>query len=76
VRLVISYDPESGCAYVRVGASRYSARTVELDSDTWVDYDEEGDVIGVEFIGVSTPEVVELAPRRSVTIVPVRKELL
>jgi uncharacterized protein YuzE len=75
VRLVVSYDPESGCAYIRVGAPRYSDRTVELDDDTWVDYDEAGDVIGVEFIGVSAPEIVELR-RRQTADVPVEGDLL
>jgi uncharacterized protein YuzE len=75
VRLVVSYDPEAGCAYVQVGAFRYSDRTVELDSDTLVDYDERGDVVGVEFLGVSTPEITVLR-RRQIADVPLEGDML
>lgn len=81
MRLVITFDPEAGCAYVSVGAPRRAAATRELDEDTSVDYDENGEVTGVEFIGVSTPELVILEPRpervrRRFTDVTLKGELL
>ena len=63
----VTYDPEAGAAYVYLGPARFSARTAELDSDcsVMVDYDEHGEVIGIEILGVSQPELEVYAPRRS-----------
>jgi uncharacterized protein YuzE len=81
MRLLITYDPEAGAAYVYVGAPGYSARTVELDDSTMADYDETGEVIGVEFLGVSMPVLeilgsVTRLPRRSRQTLKVKDELL
>lgn len=76
VRLLITYDPEAGCAYVQVGAFRYSDRQVELDDDTIADYDERGDIIGIEFIGVSEPELAFASRVPKTVNVPVKGDLL
>lgn len=63
MRLRVTYDPESGCACVYVGAARRVKRSVELDEDTVADYDANDQVVSIEFIGVSTPEFELLSGR-------------
>lgn len=70
MRLRIAYDPEAGCAYVMMGAPRKVRRTVELDDDVWADYDDDNQVIGIEFLGVSTPELTIYEPGEFVTRPP------
>lgn len=76
MRLLITYDPEAGCAYLQVGAFRYSERQVELDDDTIADYDERGDIIGIEFLGVGQPELVIASGVPKTVDVPVKGDLL
>lgn len=70
MRLRVTYDPEVGAAYILIGGPRRVSRTVELDEDTWADYDSEDQVIGIEFLSVSEPEVVILHPGQGVTKPP------
>lgn len=78
MRLRVTYDPEAGCAYAYIGARRRVKRTVELDEDTMADYDENDQIIGIEFIGVSTPEFELLSAefRRAQEDVKVKGEVL
>jgi uncharacterized protein YuzE len=50
----LKYDLNIGALYVRL-ADRPVARTRELDDNTFIDLDEDGDVIGIEVISIGHP---------------------
>ncbi len=66
MKLHLELDRQADAAYVRV-ASRPVSKTKELDSQRIVDYDAQGEVVGLEF----------LAPSRGVDLsdLPYRQEL-
>ena len=49
----VQYDPEADAVYVRLREPRGSIRTDRVDERRLADYDERGDVIGVELLSVS-----------------------
>jgi uncharacterized protein YuzE len=49
----VSFDPEADAVYVDLREPHGRVRTRELDRRRRVDYDERGDVCGVEFLFVS-----------------------
>jgi uncharacterized protein YuzE len=48
----LTFDPEADALYVRLRDGAY-ARSVELDDRRRIDYDQDGEPIGVEMLGVS-----------------------
>ncbi|MGH3227308.1 MAG: DUF2283 domain-containing protein [Streptosporangiaceae bacterium] len=50
----LKYDLNIGALYVAL-ADRPVARTRELDDNTFIDLDEDGDVIGIEVISIRHP---------------------
>ena len=52
--LYITYDADADAVYVRLASPELDvADTREVDWQRTVDYDENGELIGVEFLGVS-----------------------
>ncbi len=52
--MFISYDTDADAVYVKLRTDiAHSAETREIDWQRYVDYDEQGQLIGVEFLGVS-----------------------
>lgn len=50
---MMSYDPVSDCAYIGTGIPYIKIeKTVSLNENVNIDYDERGRVVGVEIIGV------------------------
>ncbi|MDP3728890.1 MAG: DUF2283 domain-containing protein [bacterium] len=47
----ISYDPEADAMYIRLKQSK-SHKTVEVNEYTLLDYDKEGNLIGIEILFV------------------------
>jgi uncharacterized protein YuzE len=50
----LAYDLNIGALYVRL-ADRPVARTRELDHNTFIDLDSDGDVIGIEVVSIRHP---------------------
>jgi uncharacterized protein YuzE len=50
----LKYDLNIGALYVRL-ADRPTARTREIDDNTFIDLDEDGDVVGIEIISIAHP---------------------
>ena len=50
----LKYDLNIGALYVRL-ADRPVARTREIDDNTFIDLDEDGDVVGIEVISIAHP---------------------
>ena len=50
----VTYDEEADAIYVELKKHDSVARTHRLDSNRMIDYDDSGEVVGVEFLSVST----------------------
>jgi uncharacterized protein YuzE len=50
--MTLSRDTEADAAYVRVKDAPVNS-TRELDSQRMVDYDEQGEIVGIEFLAVA-----------------------
>jgi uncharacterized protein YuzE len=50
----LRYDLNIGALYVGL-ADRPTARTREIDDNTFIDLDEDGDVVGIEVISIAHP---------------------
>ena len=62
--MLLEYDPDADAIYISLGAKEVSvAKTVELDAERAVDYDDDGNPIGVEFLSVSLGVNVADLPR-------------
>lgn len=56
MRWTITYDPEAHAAYIQVGGDqRRVRRTQEIDGQTMIDLDEDGQVVGIELLSVEAP---------------------
>lgn len=53
--VAVSYDPVVHAGYVKVGTWERVYRTVEVTPSCLLDYDTEGNVIGVELLGIGEP---------------------
>lgn len=63
--MIVTFDPEADAIYVAFGPRRAGdvARTVELGDERQADYDAEGNLLGVEFLGVSQGLNLDGVPR-------------
>ncbi len=48
--MIISYDNLAGAVYIKIKPEAEVARTVEFAPETFVDLDEDGDLIGIEML--------------------------
>lgn len=55
----LHYDPQADAIYVRFAEPETSVRTERLDRRRLIDYDEQNEPVGVEFLSVS--EGIEFA---------------
>lgn len=49
----VEYDSESDAIYVTFSAPKGAVRTEFIDDARYIDYDEVGNVVGIELLGVS-----------------------
>ena len=52
----IRYDREAGAVYIRIGGGKV-AESEEVDDGVIVDYDEKGNVIGIEILEFSKKKI-------------------
>lgn len=62
--MLIQYDPEADAVYVKLRGAVGAIRSKRLDESRVVDYDDEGSVVGVEFLFVSRGIRLEDVPER------------
>lgn len=58
----VTYDEDADAIYVELKKHDLVAHTREIDSNRMVDYDDAGDVVGVEFLSISSGINLEGVP--------------
>jgi uncharacterized protein YuzE len=67
VKITATYDADGDTAYVQLGTSRPVTRTLSPTEDIAIDLDEEGRVVGIEFVTASVvldPSTFDQDPRQ------------
>jgi uncharacterized protein YuzE len=80
VNCAVRYDSEAGAAYICIGRHRDVDRTIRAgdDDDVMIDLDANGQVCGIELLGISEPQlfVTHGDRRKPERTIRVREDLL